>query len=282
MADNLDIAVRIRTDLQSALSNLKRMEGGVKGVGAEMRRTSGVAGILGTNIRQLVAGDLIARAFTSMARSARRLVVDLVATGTEMESLAASMRSAVGGDAALATQSLSFVAREADRLGLDLAVAERGFVKLSAAARGTSLEGRAAREIFTGIAEAARAMGLSAEQQSGALTAIEQIISKGTVSAEELRGQLGERLPGAFQIAARAVGVTTKELGEMLQRGEVLAEDFLPRFVRELRDTFGAGAIEAAAGPAAAFTRLDNAILELKRTIARGSPAHAGIDPPAS
>ena len=268
MADNLDIAVRIRADLQSALNNLRKMEGGVKGMGAEMRRTSGAAGILGTNIRQLVAGDLIARAFTNMARSAKRLAVEVVAAGTNMESLAASMRSAVGGDAALAAQELSFVAREAERLGIDLPAAEQGFVKLSAAARGTSLEGTAAREIFIGIAEAARAMGLSTEQQSGALIAIEQIISKGTVSAEELRGQLGDRLPGAFQIAARAVGVTTKELGRMLARGEVLSEDFLPRFARELRATFGAGAIDQAAGPAAAFTRLDNAVLELKRTIA--------------
>ena len=268
MADYLDIAVRVRADLESALNNLRQMERGVKGMGAEMRRTSGAAGILGTNIRQLVAGDLIARAFTNMARSAKRLVVEVVAVGTNMESLAASMRAAVGGNSALAAQGLAFVAQEAERLGIDLAVAEKGFVRLSAAARGTSLEGDAAREIFVGIAEAARAMGLSTEQQSGALIAIEQIISKGTVSAEELRGQLGERLPGAFQIAARAVGVTTKELSKMLARGEVLSEDFLPRFARELRATFGAGAIDQAAGPAAAFTRLDNAVLELKRTIA--------------
>ena len=35
MADNLDIAVRIRIDLQSALNNLRKMQGGVKGTGAE-------------------------------------------------------------------------------------------------------------------------------------------------------------------------------------------------------------------------------------------------------
>jgi hypothetical protein len=32
------------------------------------------------------------------------------------------------------------------------------------------------------------------------------------VSLEELRGQLGERLPGAFQIAAQSMGLTTQEL----------------------------------------------------------------------
>ena len=38
MADNLDLAIRIRADLQSALSNLKRMEGGVDGVDRSMKR----------------------------------------------------------------------------------------------------------------------------------------------------------------------------------------------------------------------------------------------------
>ena len=41
-------------------------------------------------------------------------------------------------------------------------------------------------------------MGLSADQTSGVLLALQQMISKGTVQAEELRGQLGERLPGAL------------------------------------------------------------------------------------
>ena len=84
-------------------------------------------------------------------------------------------------------------------------------------------------------------MGLSADDTRGALRALEQIVSKGTVSAEELRGQLGERLPGAFQIASRAMGVTTQELGEMLQRGEVLVEDLLPKLAKELRSSVAEG-----------------------------------------
>ena len=44
------------------------------------------------------------------------------------------------------------------------------------------------------------------------MLALAQMASKGTVQAEELRGQLGERLPGAFKIAAAAMGVTQAEL----------------------------------------------------------------------
>ena len=55
--------------------------------------------------------------------------------------------------------------------------------------------------------------------------AISQMISKGKVSAEELRLQLAERMPGAVNIFAKAIGVTTSELDKMLQEGKVGLED---------------------------------------------------------
>ena len=266
MANNLELAVRIRADLKSALRGLDQMEKGVDDVGRSMKRASLGAETFGTAVRSLVTGDLVARGLVTLGRAMQRFAADSVRAAVDAQSIADSMRAVTGGATAAAAE-LAFVAGEARRLGLDLPSAERAFIALTAAARGTTLQGQAARDIFSSIAEAGRALGLSAADQAGALTAIEQIISKGTVSAEELRGQLGERLPGAFQIAARAMGVTTAALGEMLQRGEVVAEDFLPKFAQALRRAFGAGAADAAAGPAAAFQRLDNAILSLQRTV---------------
>jgi tape measure domain-containing protein len=50
--------------------------------------------------------------------------------------------------------------------------------------------------------------------QRGIFKALEQMLSKGNVQAEELRGQLGERLPGAIYFSAKALGVTTRELNK--------------------------------------------------------------------
>lgn len=163
-----------------------------------------------------------------------------------------------------AADSMKFLREQAETLGLDLRTSTEQFSKLAAAAQGTVLEGQATRDIFTAIAKASTVLGLSADQTGGALTAIQQIISKGTVSAEELRGQLGERLPGAFQIAARAAGVTTEELGKMLQRGEVLAEDLLPALAVELENTFGDQSTEAAKGLNAQINRMDTALFDLQ------------------
>ena len=71
-------------------------------------------------------------------------------------------------------------------------------------------------------------------------------MSKGTVQAEELRGQLGERLPGAFNLAAQAMGVTTQELNKMLDNGEVLAIDLLPKLAEVLDERFADAAGENA------------------------------------
>jgi tape measure domain-containing protein len=108
-------------------------------------------------------------------------------------------------------------------------------------------------------------MGLRADQTSGVLLALQQMISKGTVQAEELRGQLGERLPGAFQIAARAMGVTTAELGKMLEQGQVVAEDFLPKFGKALEENLGGAAEKAADRLDAAVNRFDTAWERLKK-----------------
>jgi tape measure domain-containing protein len=135
-------------------------------------------------------------------------------------------------------RELEFVRATAGRLGLDLLSAADSYSSLTAAASGTTLAGQSVRDIFESVAQTSAVLGLSSEQTQGALLALEQMMSKGTVQAEELRGQLGERIPGAFRIAAEAMGVSTSELSKMLEQGEVVASDFLPKFAVALRNNY--------------------------------------------
>lgn len=195
------------------------------------------------------------------------VVRDIAQVGLQTERWTNSLRAATGSIEGAASE-MAFLRREADRLGLPLESITEGYVGFAAALKGTALEGQAGREVFTAVAEASRVMGLRADETEGALRALQQMVSKGTVASEELRGQLGERLPGAFQIAARAMGVTTMKLGDMLQKGEVLAEDLLPKFARELRKSVEPGVAAAVGSAAAEFARMDNAIRDLKQTVA--------------
>ena len=93
-----------------------------------------------------------------------------------------------------------------------------------------------------------------------------QVLSKGKVQAEELRGQIGERLPGAFALFAEAIGKTPKELDKALNDGEVTIEDFL-KFTSKLFKRFGKNAEEIVNGPALAGQRLEKALGDLQRNV---------------
>ncbi|MBD2018666.1 tape measure protein, partial [Leptolyngbya sp. FACHB-36] len=183
----------------------------------------------------------------------------------KLNNLKTSLKFSSGG-AAQGAADLTFVRKTVDDLGTPLGAAQQGFVKLSAATRGTTVEGQATKEVFTGLQQASTVLGLSADDTSGAILALSQSASKGKVQAEELRGQLGERIPGAFGIAARAMGVTEAALNGMLERGEVMSSEFLPKFARQLQTEFGGAAQSAAQNIQSSFNRLDGANQQLKES----------------
>jgi len=185
--------------------------------------TAGTVGDL-TRVMGALAGSIVVKEF--------------IDANVAIENFGRAM-ALVTGSTEGAAESLNYVKSVSNTLGLEIGGTADNFVSLSAAAKGTALEGQATRDIFEAVSKAMSLLGKSSADTQGALLAIQQMISKGTVSAEELRGQLGERLPGAFQIAARAVGVTTAELGKLLEGGNVVATDFLPKLAAELNKTFG-------------------------------------------
>lgn len=194
----------------------------------------------------------------------------LVQAQVQAERINNTLYAATGSTHA-AGDALKFVRGEAERLGLNLQTSAQEFAKFAAATRGTVMEGGAAREVFSAVAEASAALGLSAEQSAGALNALQQMVSKGTVQAEELRGQFGERIPGAFNLAAKAMGVTTMELGDMLQKGQVLASDLLPKLAKELHNAYGEGAIRGAKSLNAELNRLSTTFFDLRVEAAKGA-----------
>jgi tape measure domain-containing protein len=162
------------------------------------------------------------------------------------------------GSTEAAGKEFQYIAGVSNTLGISLFESADAFVSLTAATKGTSLEGQATRDIFEAVAKAMAALGKSSADTEGALLAVSQMVSKGTVSMEELRGQLGERLPGAFQTAAKAMGLTTQELDALVSSGKLTATEFLPKFAQALKDTFGDTSFVD--GYAASFARLQNSV----------------------
>lgn len=155
---------------------------------------------------------------------------------------------AIAGSTALSNRLFDEAIGIAQRSGQAITDLASRYASFLAAADGTILAGQKSKDIFETMAQAISKLRLPTEQSEGVFRALEQMMSKGTVQAEELRNQLGDRLPGAFQIAARAIGVSTDELNKMLKKGQVISSDFLPKFAKEVAKTFNIGV-----GPVTSF-----------------------------
>lgn len=179
--------------------------------------------------------------------------------------------TAIYNSSSAARQQLEFVRQTSMELGQEFYSSAEAAKTFFAAAQGTSLSGQL-NQIYTGFSKAGAALALSSDDMQGIFLALGQSMSKGKVQAEELRGQIGERLPGAFQIAAKAMGVSTAELDKMMADGELLAEDLLPRMAEVLEQQYGAAAESAADTVQGAVNRMSTAWTDFKAGILDSEP----------
>ena len=157
-------------------------------------------------------------------------------------------------------QAQSFISSLSDEAGVEINSLQKAYTKFYAAAKTTNLTLEETQNIFRQTAKAGAVLGLSTDDINGSMKALEQILSKGKVQAEEIRGQLGERLPGAFQILAKSMGLTTAQLSKQLELGNVLSDEVLPGFAKELEKTFGLDAVDRVDTLTAAQNRLSVAV----------------------
>lgn len=124
-------------------------------------------------------------------------------------------------------RSLAITAAITRDLNVPQLEATQGFTRLAASVIGAGGKVADAEVVFRNVTSAIKATGGSSEDVQGALLAVAQVFSKGKVSAEELSGQLGERLPGAVTMFAKATGRSLPQLKKDLEQGVVGLSDFM-------------------------------------------------------
>lgn len=179
---------------------------------------------------------------------------------------------AIYGNAAQAQQQLDFIRQTSRDLGQEFYSTADAARTFFAAGQGTSLSSQL-NEIYTGFSKAGAALDLTTDDMHGLFLALGQSISKGKVQAEELRGQIGERLPGAFQIAAKAMGMTTAELDKFMADGKLLAEDLLLAMAKALKEKYGRAAESSADTVQGAINRMSTAWTDFKAGLLDSGPA---------
>lgn len=173
----------------------------------------------------------------------------------------------VGNDQKRIADEYKYIQQQAERIGLSFEQAAKGYAKFSASAKLAGRDSQEIRFIFETFSEVGRVANLSADDMEGVFKALEQVMSKGTIQAEELRGQLGDRLFGAFQVAAKALKDQFPNLDQAMKNGQVSA-DQLVKIAEKYKEIVGPQLGAATANLSANQNRLNTALFEFKTLVA--------------
>jgi tape measure domain-containing protein len=218
---------------------------------------------------QRVRGELVALATAYVGlQGAVGLAGDALDAVKQKQAVLSQLAVAAGTtDPKVVGAEYDYISKAADRLGLNLTDAASSYAKFAVAAKSAGATSNQSRYIFEKVAESTKVLNLSAADTQGVFLALEQMLSKGTIQAEELRGQLGDRLPGALGIFAKSTGRTLPQLSADLKAGTVQASDLL-KFATGLGDAYGKQLPGAIDNLQSSQNRLQNATDKFKRSIA--------------
>lgn len=189
------------------------------------------------NRKQVSNADGLSSSFSRLVSVSAALygtfeaVRKVVETGVAREGVNLSAEAVFKGQAG---DAKTFAAQFSDQIGQGVTETLKQYTGFAAGAQ-NSLGYQGTQDFYKNAAVFGRIRGLDAEQLKGIMTAFTQMASKGRVQAEELRGQLGDRLPGAEQMFADALGVNTQQLDALMKNGKLLSKDVLPRVSAQMK-----------------------------------------------
>jgi tape measure domain-containing protein len=224
-----------------------------------------------SGIRNLVGAFGIVGGVSMFAMIAK----DIFQTTKELQSLDNALKQ-VSGTQEQFSRSQAFLREISEDFGIEINGLTTQFTQFYVSAK-DKLSGNEIENIFRSISKAGATMGLSVDAQNRAFTALNQMMSKGTIQAEELRGQLGEALPGAFGIMAKAMNTNEVGLAKLMKDGKLLANEVLPKFAEQLEKVYGIENINRVDTLAAAQNRLSNEWTEFIRSLNEGSGVISGF-----
>lgn len=114
------------------------------------------------------------------------------------------------------------------------------------------------------------ALNMNPESLDRTAKAFSDMLSKGTVQMEELKGQLGDHLPGAMALAAKAVGKTVPEMVKMMKAGALDANLFVKAMAIQMDLEYTAVAKKASTSSAFAVSQLQTQISLSAELVGKG------------
>lgn len=237
-----------------------------------------------------VAGFLAVRAgFQAITATIEHMMSRVIEVNRVYTGFIASM-NVIKGSTAAAAKEYEFLLAISNRLGIAVETSISQYHRLAASLKNVDTTGELTRHIFSGISQAAVVLHARGRDVTLMFEAVQQMASKGKLSLEELQRQLGNTLPGAMGLAARAMmqskdfieaGVKNaaeaeQRLRKGIEKGTINVYEFLLLLSNQLKKEYGAGVEYASDQFTANFNRMKNAVFEFYRMVG-SSGAMSGL-----
>lgn len=270
---------RLVTTARSTTSEMQRLAHAYNANDTAARRAASGSSAFANSSREALSfsqrlrGQLLSLAAAYVGLyGAANFAYSAITAFKNQEALKIQLEVVADGDLNLAGEMEKYLRGQVDRMGLDLKSTAKSYSSFAIAAKEAGHNQEEVNYMFERFSELGTTMGKTPDELSGMFKAFEQMMSKGSIQAEELRQQLGDRLPGAISLMAQSMGVTTKELGDMMMKGEVGSENLIR--LAELADKkYGDAANKAAASLIAEENRMKTGFENWLRVISEAGLA---------
>jgi tape measure domain-containing protein len=253
--------------LQDAVGQIRNFISNLRSAKAAGESLKGVFQTLGG----LLAGLTVAHLVTSIFKAkdaAKDLLNEVYGVKAAFEAINVDKLGKVGAVSA-AEDQIEHIKKLSFELGTSLKRSLGSFRGFVAAGQIAGQSVKKMRDAFDKMQKVSTVLHLKPIQMQRAFMALEQMFSKGKISTEELRRQLGEVIPGAVQLLANQLGVSTQQLDKLLRTGKVGAENIVG-FIDKVFDKYKHGLPTALDSPIVAMGRLHNAWEKVLLSMAEG------------
>jgi tape measure domain-containing protein len=246
-------------------ARIKTLERELRAANGQLTVMDRLSNGLNTSIGKFTAGALFANVIQNIAYQAAQLGTEAVQANVDLQKLELGLKAVYGSSQATAAQ-IAFLRDTAQSAGVSVGEISGAFVKFAASAQSAGIPVATVNGLFATLTKNAATLGLSGDKVADMLNALGQMAGKGVVQMEELRGQLGDALPGALPKVAQGLGITVAEMEKLARNGQLLASEVFPALQRALET--GGGDVDTLS---ARWARFKNVMTETAQDLGQGA-----------
>lgn len=169
----------------------------------------------------------------------KQALLSIPKAGMALEGVKATFLATFGSEEG--EKNLEFLEKLAMSAGQNISVLRDRYKSFAPAAVLAGVAQKDVNKIFQDFVETATVLQLPEEKLQSLFLALEQMFGKGVVQSEEIKKQLGNVLPAAVEIGAKAAKMSVSDFMEAMKKNAVVAKQFALDFAATYRTIFGGG-----------------------------------------